>query len=72
MGSNYKSYKHKYYLAYINDYDVDMKKFQKSEVSNMKWCYLEEVLSIIRPYNLEKREIIIKIDKILHKYSLIS
>ena len=38
----------------------------------MKWCYLEEVLSIIRPYNLEKRDIIIKIDKILHKYSLIS
>ena len=29
MGSNYKSYKHKYYLAYINDNDVDMKKFQK-------------------------------------------
>ena len=49
-----------------------MNKFQKSEVSKMKWCSLSEVLSIIRPYNLEKKDIIIKIDKILHKYSLIS
>tara|TARA_B100001142_G_scaffold329865_1_gene394799 strand:+ start:3628 stop:4434 length:807 start_codon:yes stop_codon:yes gene_type:complete len=73
MGSNYKSYKHKYYLACINNVnDQDMNKFQKSEVSKMKWCSLSEVLSIIRPYNLEKRDIIIKIDKILHKYSIIS
>ena len=73
MGSNYKSYKHKYYLAYINDVnEQDMNKFQKSEVSKYEMVFSSEVLSIIRPYNLEKKDIIIKIDKILHKYSLIS
>ena len=45
---------------------------QKTEVSKMKWCDMNEILSLIRPYNLEKKDIIIKIDKILHKYSLIS
>jgi len=73
MGSNYKSYKHKYYLAYIkNKEETNMNTFQKSEVSKMKWCLLSEILTLIRPYNLEKKDIIIKIDKILHKYSLIS
>jgi len=33
---------------------------------------LEECINHIRPYNLEKIEIIKNIDKILHKYSLIS
>jgi 8-oxo-dGTP pyrophosphatase MutT (NUDIX family) len=73
MGSNYKSYKHKYYLAYIKNIDeINMNTFQKTEVSKMKWCDMNEILSLIRPYNLEKKDIIIKIDKILHKYSLIS
>ena len=46
--------------------------FQKSEVSQIKWCNLEEALKLIRPYNLEKKEIINNIDEILNKYSLIS
>ena len=46
--------------------------FQKSEVSKMKWVSLEECLSLIRPYNIEKKDLIKRIDKILHKYSLFS
>ena len=69
-GSNYKSYKHKYYLA-VNKLKVGNSNFQKSEVSDMKWMTLEETLKAIRPYGFEKIEIIKKIDKILNKYSLL-
>ena len=70
VGSNFKSYKHKYYLAYIKD-DFSNEKYQKSEVSQLKWLTFEECLKHIRPYNLERLEIIKKINKILHNYSLI-
>tara|TARA_X000000368_G_scaffold416523_1_gene410651 strand:- start:11 stop:802 length:792 start_codon:yes stop_codon:yes gene_type:complete len=69
-GSNYKSYKHKYYLA-VNKKNVSNEYFQKSEVSDMKWLTLEESLKRIRPYSFEKIEIIKKIDKLLNKYSLL-
>lgn len=71
MGSNFKSYKHKYYLAYMMN-ERNLLNFQKSEVSKMKWVSLEECLSLIRPYNIEKKDLIKRIDKILHKYSLFS
>tara|TARA_B100001093_G_scaffold520469_1_gene616339 strand:+ start:10518 stop:11306 length:789 start_codon:yes stop_codon:yes gene_type:complete len=69
-GSNYKSYKHKYYLAVLKKVVSD-DFFQKSEVSDMKWLTLEECVKVIRPYSLEKIEIINKIHKILNKYSLL-
>ena len=69
-GSNYKSYKHKYYLA-VNKLNVNNLKFQKSEVSDMKWMTLEETLKAIRPYSFEKIDKKKKIDKILNKYSLL-
>ena len=54
MGSNFKSYKHKYYLAYMMN-ERNLLNFQKSEVSKMKWVSLDECLSLIRPYNIEKK-----------------
>lgn len=72
MGSNYKSYKHKYYLALINNKNIDLSNYQKSEVSNIKLATLEECIDLIRPYNLEKIEIIKKIDKMLNNFSIIS
>ena len=56
MGSNYKSYKHKYYLMQFND-SLDKyhsAKYDKSEVSKIEWKTYEECMNIIRPYNLEK------------------
>ena len=70
MGSNFKSYKHKYYLAYMDHKNDDMN-FQTSEVSNMKWMTIDDCIKKIRPYNLERTEIIIKIENMLNKYSLI-
>lgn len=71
-GSNLKSYKHKYYLGNLNKKTYDDNKYQKTEVSDMKWLSLEECLKHIRPYNKERIKIINNVDKILHKYSLIS
>jgi len=68
-GSNFKSYKHKYFLMNM-DFDKSMKNvnFQKSEVSKMKWLSYDKCLYHIRPYNLEKRKILTKVNEILTRY----
>ena len=70
IGSNMKCYKHKYYIAFLNDNNVISKGFQESEVSNMLWLNYNESLNKIRSYNLEKKLILEKINKILQEYRL--
>lgn len=79
IGSNHKSYKHKYFLAYMNecknqdkDDVVNMQKYQKTEVSKLAWKTYEECLKSIRPYNLEKKKIITNINHLLQQYKLYS
>lgn len=77
MGSNYKIYKHKYYLGYFrkNEYmddDISIGMFQKSEVSDMRWGSYEEAIELIRPYNIEKINMLDNINKTLLEYRLIS
>jgi ADP-ribose pyrophosphatase YjhB (NUDIX family) len=72
MGSNLKSYIHKYYLANINNKTfINLNNFQKTEVSAIKWLTFKDCLKYIRKYNYEKIQLIKSVDKILHKYSLI-
>lgn len=63
LGSNYKSYKHKYFLMYM-DYAESLKMgdFQISEVSKVEWKTYEECVSCFRPYNLEKIRILTNIN----------
>tara|TARA_A100001015_G_scaffold306946_1_gene402029 strand:+ start:488 stop:1180 length:693 start_codon:yes stop_codon:yes gene_type:complete len=70
MGSNLKSYLHKYYLANIKEKNIKSH-IQQSEVSDLKWLNLEECINKIRPYNFEKIKLIKNVEKVLHKYSLI-
>jgi len=70
IGSNIKSYKHKYYLACMTNNTLDIQDYQKSEVKNIKWMSFDECLKYIRPYNLEKINIIEKINKVLQEYRL--
>ena len=72
VGSNFKSYKHIYFLGYMENNLTPEQCFQKSEVSKMSWFTLEECLQMIRTYNLEKIDMIKKIDNLLKKYRLIS
>jgi 8-oxo-dGTP pyrophosphatase MutT (NUDIX family) len=74
IGSNHKSYKHKYFLAYMEtkeeDKTVSLYNYQQTEVSKIEWKSLEECLESIRPYNLEKKQLIININKVLKEYRL--
>lgn len=72
IGTNHKSYKHKYFLAYMNDAEEYLDKFQVTEVSKLEWKTLDECLESIRPYNLEKKELIKNINKVLEEYRLYS
>lgn len=68
FGSNYKSYKHKYYLAFMKDNIDILDKFQKSEVSKLEWKSLDEGLECIRPYNSEKKNMLKKIHDTINNY----
>jgi len=71
LGSNYKSYKHRYYLMYMNYHDsLSMDNFEKSEVSCMEWKSYDECMKSIRSYNLEKKRLITNIEQTLSKYRL--
>ena len=73
VGSNLKSYKHVYFLGLMNSGDNNENEmYQKSEVSEMKWFSLEECVYKIRDYNVEKIDMITKINKLLEKYKLIT
>ena len=75
IGSNHKSYKHKYFLAFMeksSDTDYNLNNFQKTEVSKLEWKTINNCLESIRPYNLEKKELIQNINKILQEYRLYS
>jgi len=69
-GSNMKSYKHKYFLGYIDSTIQTTNSYQETEVGDMKWVTYDEALNIIRPYNLEKINILNKINNVLIKYRL--
>ena len=71
-GSNFKSYKHKYFLAQINNNVLPQSKYQETEVSSIIWKSLEDSISYIREYNLEKLYLIEQVNKILLRYNLYS
>lgn len=70
IGSNHKAYKHKYFLAFTDKIKDDLNNYQRSEVSKLEWKTLEQCLSSIRPYSLEKKRIIQNINKVLEEYRI--
>jgi ADP-ribose pyrophosphatase YjhB (NUDIX family) len=73
-GSNYKSYKHKYFLMYMNYENsiITQGSFQTSEVSKVEWKNYDESISVFRPYNLEKIRILSNVHKGLNKVKIIN
>jgi len=76
MGSNVKTYKHKYYVAYFPltqnataSFSVSPK-FQKTEVSKMAWFTFEECVRHIRHHNLEKINILRNLNNALNEYEI--
>jgi 8-oxo-dGTP pyrophosphatase MutT (NUDIX family) len=74
IGTNHKPYKHKYFLAYSkeNICEDNLENYQKSEVSKLEWKTIDECLESIRPYSLEKKQLITNINKVLQEYRLYS
>lgn len=71
-GSNFKSYKHKYFIANISNNSFPKSNFQESEVSRIDWKKYNDTINHIRKYNLEKIDLIKQVNKILERYNLYS
>lgn len=71
-GSNFKSYKHKYYLGYIENGEqaVNLAGFQKEEVGNMEWKTLSDALGSIRDYHVERKELLRNVDMVIRNLKL--
>lgn len=71
MGSNYKSYKHKYFLNFMDYADSLQHEFTpNTEVSRLEWKTTDECLATIRNYNEEKRRLLLKVSRCIHNYIL--
>lgn len=68
-GSNYKSYKHKYFVARSTK-SIQKRPHQESEVSKIEWFTYEEAMDKIRPYNVERKNILMLIHSMLEEYNV--
>jgi 8-oxo-dGTP pyrophosphatase MutT (NUDIX family) len=71
-GSNNIQYCHKYFIMYVHNkrepiYDRN-NYHMVQEIGNIKWCSLDEALSLIRIDNPEKREALIRVNKLLQRF----
>jgi len=73
VGTNNKTYKNKYFLAYtnLNHVENDLLNFRLSEVSKIEWKNLNDCIHSIRPYSSEKINLINNIQSIIDEYSII-
>lgn len=71
IGSNHKAYKHKYFLARARQWDVDVTRFQTAEVSAMEWKSFAQCMECIRPYHIEKKQLVQTIQHILTHHQMI-
>ena len=69
IGSNYKSYKHTYYLAKMINF-TDFNGFQKSEVSKIEWKNYDNASKSIREYNVERKQILKNMQQIFTRYDI--
>lgn len=70
-GSNYKCYKHRYYVGIMEEDDVEpTNTYQTNEVSKCEWLTFEECKKRIRPYNKERLLVLNDIENIINQYIL--
>ena len=70
IGSNNKSYKHKYFIAFTDKITTLPSNYQVTEVSKLEWKTLDKCLESIRPYHVEKRQLITNVDRMLQEYRI--
>ena len=72
FGSNHIHYCHKYYVMFYNSnnevkFDTS-NTFMMQEIGDIGWFTLEECLSMIRPENIEKKEMLLRASSLLRGY----
>lgn len=72
FGSNHIQYCHKYFLFYMPSgkniqFDPSNPHMQR-EIGDLRWCSAEEALTLIRPENVEKREVVLRVSRLLRNY----
>lgn len=71
IGSNFKVYKHKYYLAILTGSVIPANMFQSSEISAIEWKTIDECLDYIRNYNIEKIQMLKNINRLIINYDIV-
>lgn len=71
-GSNNIQYCHKYFIMHVNNMKEPVfdptNSHMVQEIGNIRWCSFDDALNLIRADNPEKREALIKVNKLLQKF----
>lgn len=70
-GSNFKSYKHTYYIAHIHNNTYLLDNYQRCEVGNIKWLSYDECIQYIRPYNIERLQVLKQVHTMLKQSNFV-
>lgn len=66
IGTNGVKYLHNYFLAYVNDYTEI--KTDNCEIGDIQLLTINECLNLIRPYHIEKKNVLKKIFLIINEF----
>jgi ADP-ribose pyrophosphatase YjhB (NUDIX family) len=68
FGTNGIEYEHIYYVGYMTEEKtMKLKKNKSNEVGNIKWFTFDEIMNLIRPYHIERKNLLIDINKSLKR-----
>lgn len=72
FGTNHVHYCHKYFVVYVPDgsqvkYD-DTNHHMRREIGDIQWLPLNDALAKIRPDNVEKREVLLRLGNLLRNF----
>jgi 8-oxo-dGTP pyrophosphatase MutT (NUDIX family) len=72
FGSNRIQYCHKYFIFYApKEKEVVYDKANShmcQEIGDLRWCSVDQGLQLIRPENIEKREVLLRVSGLLRRY----
>ena len=75
LGSNRIQYRHRYYLAYCKqttEVQLDTENaIMSREIGDIGWYSFEKAMTLIRPYNIEKRQVLSLVEHILTNYIIL-
>ena len=75
LGGNRIQYRHRYFLAYCRQntqVKIDSSnKIMNREISDIKWVSYKDAMELIRPYNIEKRQILSVVNELLSNYIIL-